>query len=122
MSDCEFCHEDHCIAEDLLCSCRGPGGICQATPDDLIEACCPDPACCYAGWDGQHCDCGEQCDGCRVGAIMRHAPSKIPGTQEDFRNAICDAVVKSLGAAGTRVTTLEEQMGVLCDPARHVRR
>lgn len=71
MSECEFCQENHCVDESFPCSCRGPGGVCQATPDDLIEACCPDPACCYAGWDGRHCDCGAECEGCQVGAIMR---------------------------------------------------
>ncbi|MFA5408741.1 MAG: hypothetical protein WC343_08235 [Bacilli bacterium] len=34
---------------------------------------------------------------------------------------VCAVVIECLKARGCRMTTLEEQMEILCDPARHVR-
>lgn len=39
-----------------------------------------------------------------------------------FREAVSNAMIKCLEAQGCRMVTLEEQMEILCDPARHIRR
>jgi hypothetical protein len=38
-----------------------------------------------------------------------------------FREAVSNVMIKCLEARGCRTVTLEEQMDILCDPARHIR-